>query len=85
MKHLTEELNKDGLRIVAVGYKELEKGDEHLESKELEKDLIFVGFVAFLDPPKETTAPAIAELISKGITVKVLTGISAKFSENSFR
>ncbi len=74
LKHLSEQLNADGLRIVAVGYKDLQKGDEKLESKELENNMIFVGFVAFLDPPKETTAPAIAELISKGIKVKVLTG-----------
>ena len=37
-------------------------------------DLILKGYIAFLDPPKETTAPAIAALQKHGIAVKVLTG-----------
>ncbi len=39
-----------------------------------ERDLVLVGYVAFLDPPKETAAPAIAALRSHGVAVKVLTG-----------
>lgn len=70
---LGEELNRDGLRTVAVAYKTLTEVPQEL-TVEKEHGEIFVGFIAFLDPPKESTAPAIAELISKGITIKVLTG-----------
>ena len=39
-----------------------------------ESDLILEGYVAFLDPPKESTAPALAALKQNGVTVKILTG-----------
>ncbi len=41
-----------------------------------ESDLILEGYIAFLDPPKETTAPALKALKASGITVKILTGDS---------
>jgi len=41
-----------------------------------EIDLTFLGFVTFLDPPKDSTGPAITELMSRGIELKVLTGDS---------
>ena len=39
-----------------------------------ESDLTLVGFIAFLDPPKETAAPALAALAAHGVAVKILTG-----------
>ncbi|MBZ4280642.1 HAD family hydrolase, partial [Mycobacterium tuberculosis] len=41
-----------------------------------ESDLILEGYIAVLDPPKETTAPALKALKASGITVKILTGDS---------
>jgi len=70
-----EALNQEGLRVVGVAFKNLEPSEQQEEfSIKHEKGLHFVGFLAFLDPPKETAGPAIKELISKGITIKVLTG-----------
>jgi len=72
---LNNEQNRDGLRVVAVAYRDLESWKES-DHGHYENDLIFLGFISFLDPPKETTAPAIAQLIELGVTVKVLTGDS---------
>jgi len=70
---LTHALNAQGLRVVAVAVKALppEKTDYGIVD---EAALALVGYVAFLDPPKETTAPALAALASHGVTVKILTG-----------
>jgi Mg2+-importing ATPase len=67
-----QELSKDGFRVLAVAYKDLE--DRSTYSKQDESDLILKGYVAFLDPPKETAAKAIDALAKHGVAVKVLTG-----------
>ena len=72
LKEEYENLSADGFRVLAVAYKDLEKRAAY--SKEDECDLILKGYVAFLDPPKETAATAIAALQKHGVTVKVLTG-----------
>ena len=72
---LTEEyrrLNEDGFRVLAVAYKDLEQRGTC--SRQDETDLILKGYVAFLDPPKDTAQPAIAALQKHGVTVKILTG-----------
>ncbi len=65
--------NEDGLRVVAVACKTLPRADRPY-SVEDERDLVLVGFLAFLDPPKETTAHAISALKGHGVRVKILTG-----------
>lgn len=78
LKSLRDRLNEDGLRVIAVGYKRLPKPRRHLRlSVEDECELTFSGFVAFLDPPKETTAEALRLLREHGVTVKILTGDNA--------
>ena len=67
-----QELSADGFRVLAVAHKHL-AADEFI-SKEDECDLILKGYVAFLDPPKVSTAKAIEALQKHGVTVKVLTG-----------
>jgi Mg2+-importing ATPase len=67
-----EELSADGFRVLAVAHKRLPLG-EYI-SKEDESDLILKGYIAFLDPPKESAARAIGALNQHGGTVKVLTG-----------
>ena len=67
-----QELSADGFRVLAVAHKHL-AADEFI-SKEDECDLILKGYVAFLDPPKVSTAKAIDALQKHGVTVKVLTG-----------
>src|SRR6266851_3774482 len=72
LKEEYEKLSSEGFRVLAVAYKELERRPAY--SKEDENDLILKGYVAFLDPPKETAGPAIAALQKHGVAVKVLTG-----------
>lgn len=66
-------LNASGLRVVAVAMKEIPP-DQVTYSTADEADLILIGFIAFLDPPKESTAPALQALAEHGVTVKVITG-----------
>jgi P-type Mg2+ transporter len=66
------DLSSDGFRVLAVATKKLDKRNAY--SKADESDLILKGYIAFLDPPKETTRKAIAALQQHGVVVKVLTG-----------
>ena len=73
-----ERLSADGYRVLAIASKEFEPrnavGGSTPYSKSDECDLILNGYVAFLDPPKETAQAAIRALEGHGIRVKVLTG-----------
>ena len=74
LKRLRDELNDEGLRVVAVGFKAIGLKPFTVED---EADLIFSGFVAFLDPPKESAPEALRLLREHGVTVKILTGDNA--------
>jgi len=66
------DLSADGFRVLAVASKKVDKRAAY--SKTDEADLVLKGYIAFLDPPKETAAKAIAALQQHGVVVKVLTG-----------
>ncbi|MGB7768939.1 MAG: magnesium-translocating P-type ATPase, partial [Verrucomicrobiia bacterium] len=66
------ELSEDGFRVLAVATKKL--GQQNTFSKADECDLVLTGYLAFLDPPKDTASKAITALRQHGVTVKVLTG-----------
>jgi len=66
------ELSEDGFRVLAVATKKL--GNQPTFSKADECHLVLTGYLAFLDPPKDTAAKAIEVLRQHGVTVKVLTG-----------
>ncbi len=70
---VTAGLNAEGLRVVAVAVKSLPP-DQSVYSVADESGLILIGCIAFLDPPKESAAPALKKLAAHGITVKVLIG-----------
>ena len=72
---VTDTLNRQGLRVVAVATKRLPAREGDYQRID-ESDLILEGYIAFLDPPKETTASALKALKASGITVKILTGDS---------
>jgi len=72
LKEEYEQLSNDGFRVLALGYKDLKPRPTY--SKDDEKELILKGYVAFLDPPKETAVAAIEALSRHGVAVKVLTG-----------
>lgn len=71
-----EEQSSEGLRILAVAYKKFSKFSGDFDSS-CENELIFAGFLAFLDPPKESAAKAITDLMANNVKVKVLTGDSS--------
>ncbi len=66
------ELSEDGFRVLAVATKKL--GAQTTFTKADESDLVLTGYLAFLDPPKDSAATAITALRQNGVTVKVLTG-----------
>ena len=73
MQNVTASLNEEGLRVVAVAAKEMAP-DKEVYGVADESGLNLIGYIAFLDPPKETTEPALNALQEHGIAVKVLTG-----------
>jgi len=73
LKQECDDLNKEGFRVLAVAYKDIEnKKDSY--SKDDEKDLVLKGYIAFLDPPKSSARKTIESLKLLGIDFKVLTG-----------
>lgn len=70
---IAQSLNDDGFRVIAVAYKNYPATRSEYSTID-EKDMTLLGFVAFMDPPKETASEAIKALFGYGITVKVLTG-----------
>lgn len=66
-------LNAEGLRVIAVAQKTNPRcvGEFGIAD---ECDMVLMGFLAFLDPPKASAAGAVATLEAKGVAVKVLTG-----------
>jgi Mg2+-importing ATPase len=73
LQGVIRELNEDGFRVIAVAYKEVPVRTAPFGVAD-ESDLVLTGYIAFLDPPKESAAEAIRVLHKHGIEVKVLTG-----------
>ena len=78
LKREYDSLSDDGFRVLAVATKELL--GKQICAKEDERDLVLKGYVAFLDPPKETAGRALAALHSHGVSVKILTGDNSLIS-----
>jgi Mg2+-importing ATPase len=74
-KRLVQELNAQGFRVVAVAYKVMPGDDDepHYEMRD-ESEMILLGYLAFLDPPKATAAEALQRLHALHVGVKILTG-----------
>ena len=73
IRQVTAAFNEEGLRVVAVAARPMTEGRETYSLSD-EQELTLIGYVAFLDPPKESTAPALKALAEHGVAVKVLTG-----------
>jgi len=72
---MVDELNGQGFRVIALAYKQMPGAtDEPMYSVKDESDLILLGFLSFLDPPKDTAAQALKQLHSLKVDVKILTG-----------
>jgi Mg2+-importing ATPase len=67
------ELSKEGFRVLGIAYKCLRE-DKPAYTVDDEHDMVFLGFVAFLDPPKETAKESLQLLKRAGIELKILTG-----------
>ncbi len=72
LKEYCDELSADGFRVLAIAYKDVQPQAAY--SKDDERNMVLMGYVAFLDPPKDSAAPAILALKNHGVAVKVLTG-----------
>lgn len=68
-----EGLNREGMRVIAIAQKTNPSMEEIFSVKD-EADMVLMGYLAFLDPPKESTSAAIKALKLCGVGVKVLTG-----------
>jgi Mg2+-importing ATPase len=73
LRQTADALNGEGFRVIAVAVKEL-PADQVSCGVHDERDLTLVGYIAFLDPPKESAGRAIGALAAHGVQVKVLTG-----------
>jgi len=74
-RQLADDLNGQGFRVIALAYKTMPNApDEPVYSVKDESDLILLGFLAFLDPPKDSATEALKRLHSLNVDVKVLTG-----------
>ncbi|MDT2833235.1 magnesium-translocating P-type ATPase [Vagococcus carniphilus] len=71
-----DELNEDGLRVIGVSQKTNPSVVGEFSIKD-ESEMVLIGYLAFLDPPKETTKDALSALKAHGVGVKVLTGDNA--------
>ena len=80
-------LNDKGMRVIALAVKDIEINNENQlqdleEIKRLENEMVLVGYLAFLDPPKESSYEAIKKLNEYGVDVKILTGDNEKTTIN---
>lgn len=73
-KEINEQMSKEALRVLAVGYKELDKIPETLVPEEIECDLTFMGLVGMIDPPREEAKAAVAVCKKAGIRPVMITG-----------
>ena len=74
------QLNEQGLRVLGVSYKSNLEEDYDYEVKD-ESNMILTGYLAFLDPPKSSAAPAIEILAEYGVATKILTGDNDKVTQ----
>ena len=84
LQAVTRAFNEDGFRVIAVAYKELPRGQTTYSVAD-EDGLVLAGYIAFLDPPKESAAAAIRTLQEHGVAVKVLTGDNEAVTRNICR
>ncbi len=74
IKKQNEAMAKDALRVLAMAYKEMDHEPTDEEMKTIEKDLIYVGMVGMIDPPREEVKDAVAKCKRAGIKTVMITG-----------
>lgn len=73
-KRMNEQMSKDALRVLAVGYKEIEEIPANPTSEELENGLTLMGLVGMIDPPRPEAKAAVATCRKAGIKPVMITG-----------
>jgi len=73
-KQITEDMSENALRVLAIGYKIIDKVPENPTSEELENGLTFMGLVGMIDPPREEAKVAVATCRKAGIKPVMITG-----------
>ena len=74
IKENNEKMAKDALRVLAMGYKELDHEPTDEEMKDIENDLIYIGMVGMIDPPREEVKLAVQKCKTAGIKTIMITG-----------
>ena len=70
---ISEEMNRQGMRVLAVSQKSFIEKDCNFAIED-EKEMVLIGYLAFLDPPKPSATEAIEQLYMHGVAVKILSG-----------
>jgi Mg2+-importing ATPase len=78
-----ETLSKEGFRVLGIASRQVGMDHPHAVVGD-EAELLFVGFAAFLDPPKESAKAALAELAAAGVAVKIITGDNELVTQHIF-
>ena len=74
IREKNEEMAKEALRVLACGYKEFDHEPTEEEIKNIESDLIFIGMVGMIDPPREEAKKAVEKCKTAGIKTVMITG-----------
>jgi P-type Mg2+ transporter len=78
---LFESLGADGFRVLGIAWREVPANQDHAVVSD-ERQLVFAGFAAFLDPPKESAGSTVAALGRSGVSIKVLTGDNERVTQH---
>jgi Mg2+-importing ATPase len=81
---LFEALGRDGFRVLGIAWRKVEPDHLHAVVSD-ETELVFAGFAAFLDPPKESAKEALSKLAAGGVSVKIVTGDNELVTEHVCR
>lgn len=71
---VNDELTQEAFRVLAIAYRPIDKQEAESAGEELEKDLVFVGLMGMIDPPRQEVKPAIALCRQAGIKTVMITG-----------
>ncbi len=69
-----DEFARQGLRVLAMAYRPIAADEKDYSPDKTEKDLVFVGLMAMMDPPRDEVATAVEECATAGIEVIMITG-----------
>jgi len=81
IRALFDSLGREGFRVLAIAWRQEEIDYPHIVVSD-EAKLVFSGFAAFLDPPKESAKKALADLAASGVLVKIVTGDNELVTEH---